>query len=162
MTLLESTDFWFLVSFVAFIFVVRKPIGGALAGMLDGRALQIKEQIERGETLRAEAEARLVDIEQRTANVSREVEKIHVEATAGADMLRRQAAARLEATVRRREQQAMAKIGQAEKAAMSELRQQTTDLAIAAVGKILADDLSPAQSDNFIDDGIAELPTKLH
>ena len=160
--LLESTDFWFLLSFIAFIFVVRKPIGGALVGMIDARAAQIKGQIEQGETLRAEAEARWVDIEQRTANVAREVEKIRVEATAGTDMLRRQAATQLESTMQRREQQAMAKIDRAEKTAVIELRQQTTDLAIAAVRKILADDLPPTDGDRFIDDAIAELPVKLH
>jgi F-type H+-transporting ATPase subunit b len=70
--------------------------------------------------------------------------------------------AELEASMKRREAQAMDKIAQAEAAALQEVRNLTVDLAVAASGRVLAQRLDESQGGKLIDAAIADLPGRLH
>ncbi len=57
---------------------------------------------------------------------------------------------------------AVKRIAQAEKAAVAEVRARAVEVAIEATRRLLAERLTPKQSDSLIDSAIAELPKKLH
>ena len=62
----------------------------------------------------------------------------------------------------RRQQQAVEKIALAETKAIAEVRNQAVDIAIAAVRRLLADDLGAARKATLIDDAIADLSKRLN
>ena len=79
-----------------------------------------------------------------------------------AERLRLHAAADLDSSMKRREAQAMDKIAQAEALALQEVKSLTVDLAIAASGRLIAENMDAAQSAKLVDAAIADLPRNLH
>ena len=79
-----------------------------------------------------------------------------------AGRVRARAEAELEGALKRREQQAMDRIAQAEANAQAQVQNLAADLAIAATRKILTEKMDPATAGKLVDDTIRELPAKLH
>ena len=73
-----------------------------------------------------------------------------------------QAQTDLEQALKRREQQALQKIAQAEAEALEEVRNQAVDLALAASARLLAESLDDTKAASLLDEAIEELPGKLH
>ena len=67
----------------------------------------------------------------------------------------------LEATLERKEKQAMERISQAENEAREEFRTITADLAIAATRQVLSEQIEQSKADELIDEAITELPDRL-
>jgi F-type H+-transporting ATPase subunit b len=63
--------------------------------------------------------------------------------------------------MKRREQQALDRIAQAEAQALADVRNLAADLAVAATQKILTENLDPAKAEALVSDAIAELPRRL-
>ena len=76
--------------------------------------------------------------------------------------MREQAQADLEQALKRREQQALEKIAQAEAEALGEVRNQAVDLAVAASARLLAENLDEEKSARLVDEAIKDLSDKLH
>ena len=72
------------------------------------------------------------------------------------------AAADLEASLKRREKQAMDRIAQAEQSAVDEVRALAVDVAISATRQLLAEQAGSEKGDRLIDDAIKNLGDKLH
>ena len=83
-------------------------------------------------------------------------------AKAEAERAAAQAARDLEAALKRRQALALEKIALAEAQALAEVRNTAVDVAVAAVRRIMAEDLDAARKGKLIDDAIAELPQRLH
>ena len=64
--------------------------------------------------------------------------------------------------MKRRETQAMDKIAQAEALALQEVKNLTVDIAVAAGGRLLVQNLDAQQSAKLIDASIADLRRNLH
>ena len=64
--------------------------------------------------------------------------------------------------MKRREDQAMDKIAQAEALALQEVKNLTVDIAVAAGSRLLAQNLNAQQSAKLIDASIADLQRNLH
>jgi F-type H+-transporting ATPase subunit b len=75
--------------------------------------------------------------------------------------VRAKAETELAAALKRREQQALDRIAQAEAQALAEVRNLAADLAVAATQKILTEKLDPAKAQSLVSDAIAELPRRL-
>ena len=75
--------------------------------------------------------------------------------------MRAKAEADLSAALKRREQQAVDRIAQAEAQAIAEVRNLAADLALDATRKILIDKLDPAKAEKLVTEAIAELPRTL-
>ena len=72
------------------------------------------------------------------------------------------ASSTLEQALKRREQQALEKIAQAEAEALSEVRGQAVDLAVAASARLLADNLDEEKAARLVDEAIKDLSGRLH
>ncbi len=159
---MNAPEFWVLVAFVIFVALVWKKASAAIGSLLDGRAEKIRAELDEAERLHKDAQALLNGYQRRLADAQKEAEAVLAHAREEAARLRAQAGTDLEASLKRREAQAVDRIAQAEAAALAEVRNLTVDVAIGASKRVLAGGLSPAQADTLIEQSIGELPKHLH
>lgn len=158
----SSPEFWVAVAFVIFaglmVWKGTKPILAAL----DARSGRIHQQIEEARSLRAEAERALGEAQRKTREATREAEAILAQAAAEAERLKAQAAESLEATLKRRERNAIDKIAQAETRAVEEVRNRAVEVAVAATARLLQEQMEGAQGDKLVENAITEIGRRLH
>jgi F-type H+-transporting ATPase subunit b len=160
--LLQSAEFWVAVAFVLFvIFMLWKAAKPMMAG-LDARAERIKNELDEAKRLREEAQKLLADYQRKERDAAKEAEAMLAHAREEATRLREKAAEDLKASVKRREQQALDRIAQAEAQAEAQVRAQAVDLAVAATRQILADKLDETQAARLVDEALKDLPGKLN
>jgi F-type H+-transporting ATPase subunit b len=152
---------WVVIAFFLFFILFGKKLWGALAGMLDARAVAVKAELEEAARLRREAEAMLRDAEQQRIDALADAKALIEGAQAEAARLSAAAAAEAEASARRREQMAIDRIAAAEKAAVDDVRLAAADVATIAARQVLAEGLTPAADARLIDQAITQLPAAL-
>jgi F-type H+-transporting ATPase subunit b len=158
----SSPEFWVAVAFIIFVaLIVWKGLTPILAA-LDSRSNRIRQQIEEARSLRAEAERALGEANRKVREATRETEGILAQARAEAERLKRQSAENLEATLKRREQNALDKIAQAETRAVDEVRARAVEVAVAATARLLSEQMDGTRGDKLVEDAIAEVGRKLH
>ncbi len=158
----HDPECWILVAFVAVIVLTWKPASKALGTLLDDRAEKIRTDLDRAAKLREEAQALLADYQKKQREALQEASAIVAAAKAEAERLSAQAAADLEASLKRREQLALQRISQAEEQALADVRAAAVDLAVAATGRLLAEKIDAGRQDALIDSAIKELQGKLN
>ncbi|QCG98188.1 F0F1 ATP synthase subunit B [Azospirillum sp. TSA2s] len=159
---MNAPEFWVFVAFVIFMALVWKKASAAIGTMLDGRAERIRSELDEAERLHKDAQALLNGYQSRLADAQKEAEAVLAHAREEAARLRSQAGSDLEASLKRREAQAMDRIAQAEAAALAEVRNLTVDIAIGASKRVLSGGLPAAQANKLIEQSISELPKHLH
>ena len=70
----STPEFWVLAAFVAFFVLLGKKLVVLIGGALDGRAAQIKAQLDEAERLRKDAEAALAEYKRKHADAIKEAE----------------------------------------------------------------------------------------
>jgi F-type H+-transporting ATPase subunit b len=159
---LQDPEFWVAISFVIFaIFILWKGTKPMLAA-LDARAERIRADLDQAQRLREEAQHLLAEYQRKERDATKEAEAMLAHAREEAQRLREKAAEDLAASVKRREQQALDRIAQAEAQAEAQVRAQAVDLAIAATRQLLADKLDAKQAAKLVEDAIKDIPEKLH
>lgn len=152
---------WIGLAFFIFYGVFGRKIWAIVTGMLDKRAATIRAELDEASRLRTEAEAMLRDAqaqrEQAVKDVQVMLETARTEAANVADAARKEA---VEAA-KRRERMAMDRIGAAEKAAVTEVRQAAADIASRAAERVISQNFGADQDADLIDRGIQGLPTAL-
>lgn len=160
--LLYSAEFWVLIAFLILVGALFKKVSAVLTGGLDARAARIKAQLDEAEKLREDAQSLLAEYQRKHRAASREAEAILARAKSESQRMREQAQADLEQALERRKQQALEKIAQAEAEALSEVRNQAVDLALAASARLLAENLDEAGAARLVDEAIKDVSDKLH
>lgn len=135
---------------------------GPMVAALDKRAERIRRSLVEAEALAGEAERTLSDYKKKQREALAEAERILEHARGEARRIAEQAAIDLEASLKRREQLALDKIAQAEAAALTAVRNQAVDLAIAATADLIRRNLSEAQAGALVDQGLADVARKLN
>jgi F-type H+-transporting ATPase subunit b len=162
MEFLRDPETWIAAAFVVFFVLVSRPIGKAIAKILDERSAKIKNDLDEARRLRDEAQALLAQYAAKQKDAAREAADILTHAREEADIFRKEAAANLTAALARRERMALDKITQAEAQAVAEVRSQAVDLAVVAAQRILEEQMKGPRAGGLIDQAIAELDRKLH
>jgi len=162
MELLRDPETWIAVAFLAFLAVAAKPIFRAVVKGLDARAERIRNDLAEAERLRREAEALLADYQAKQRAAAEEAAGMLARAREEAQVLKKEAAANLEALLKRRERMALDKIAQAEAEAKAEVQARAVDLAVAAAALVLEQQAAGPLSARLIDQAIGELAHKLH
>lgn len=160
--MLYTAEFWVLVSFVIFVALVGRKVWAMGTGMLDSRAERIRQELDEAQRLREDAQSTLATYQRKQRDALKDAEEIVARAREEAERLRKQAEADLEASLKRREQQAMDRIAQAEATALAEVRNLTVDLAVAASRRLLTEGMDEARQQALVDQAIADLPKALH
>jgi F-type H+-transporting ATPase subunit b len=118
--------------------------------------------LDEAEKLREDAQSLLAEYQRKQHAAAEEAAGIVAQAKAEAERIREQAEADLEQALKRREQQAIEKIAQAEAEALGEVRNQAVDLAMAASRRLLADNIDEGKAARLVDEAIKDLSGRLH
>jgi F-type H+-transporting ATPase subunit b len=154
-------EFWVLVAFILFVGFMVWKARKALVGGLDARAARIKAEIDEAQRLREEAQALLAEYQKKQREALGEAEAMVKQAEEEGKRVRAKAETDLAAAMKRREQQALDRIAQAEAQALAEVRNLAADLAVSATQKLLVEKLDAAKAQTLVSDAIAELPRRL-
>ena len=159
---LESPETWVAAAFLIFVaFMLWKAMKPMLAS-LDARAARIKTELDEAQRLRDEAQHLLAEYKRKQRDGIREAEEQLRTAEEEAERQRERAEADLAASLKRREQQALDRIAQAESEALAEVRAMAVDLAVNATRKLLAENVDAKKAEALVDEAIKDLPQKLH
>lgn len=160
--MLQSAEFWVLVSFSLFIILCYKPVSKKLGGVLDGYSANVKKELEEARALKTEAKNMLADYQKKHREAVEEAKNIVDHAKGEADNLKKQTLEELSEKIVRHEKQAMDRIAHAKDRALAEVKEMSVNVAIATSTKILSEVLQTEEGDHFIDEEINALPSKLN
>lgn len=158
----ENPATWVAVAFFVVIGFAARPVMRAMTTGLDARADKIKARIDESEKLREEAKEMLALYQRKQRDSMKEAEDIIAHAKVEAERMAAQAAEDLEASVKRREKQALDRIAQAEASALKEVRDRAIDIAVTATRKVVSESMTPDQATKMVNHSIGELGKKLH
>lgn len=160
--LLGEAEFWVLIAFVISMAIVVWKARGAMLGMLDRRAEKIKAELDEARRLAEEAQKALAQHQLRQRDALKEAEAIIAQARAEAERAAQEGRKDLAAALERRKRLATEKLALEEQKAQNEVRAAAVDIAVAAVRRILAEDLDAQRRAALVDQAIAALPETLH
>jgi F-type H+-transporting ATPase subunit b len=158
-----DATFFALVALI--IFLVIAAYAGAFRQMgagLDSRAARIQKELDDAARLRKEAEALLAEYKQKRLDAEKEAAGIVAQAKADAEDYAAETKRKLAESLDRRAKQAEQKIAQAEAAAVKDVRNAATELAIAAAQSMVAEAAKGAKGADLIADSIAAVKARLN
>jgi F-type H+-transporting ATPase subunit b len=162
MDLLHDPEFWVALVFIGVVILLYKPVMRSVTASLHERAAKIRAQIEEARKLREDAQALLAEYQRKSRDAMAEAEKIIAGARAEAVRLKQEAAAELENSLKRRQEQALERIAQSEAQALAQVRNTAVDVALAAAETLIKESLDPAKKQALADKAIAELPQRMN
>ena len=150
------------VAIACVIFVVLVAWKGTkkLTAGLDQRADAIRKQLDETQNLREEAQAALASYQRQQRDALAEADEIVAQAKADAERLKVQAENVLTATIKRREEQAVERIAQAEATAIKDVRDQAIELAIGVATKIITEKMTKTVQNELVKDASEDLIKK--
>lgn len=157
-----DATFWaFICLLLFFAIIIYLKVPGMIAKVLDARIAKIEEDIAEAARLRAEAEALLVEYEQKRKDAENEAESIVAAARDEATRLTAEAKVALDDLVSRRTKAVEDKIAQAEAQAIAEVKARSADVAIEAARLLLADE-AKEKGAALVDTSIEEVAARLN
>ncbi len=161
--LLSDSSFWLLIAFfVVFGIFIRFGLHKMIASGLDKRAQKIADEINEARKIREEAQELLAQYQRRQREAVDEAAAIIDQAKKDAKRMAAEARDKLDEQMARRTKAMEDKIARAEAQAISEVRGQAADLAVAAAGEIIRERMDSGAQSGFIDKAIAGLRNKLN
>ena len=157
-----QTETWVAIAFIIVAILLYRPVSKALVKTLDGRRDEIKHRLDEAEQLYKDAQKELATHQQRLREAKRDAEEMLKTARTEAERITNAGKRDLEELLQRREQQAMARIAQAEADAVGEVRSVAVDLAVAAAQRIIAENMTPEKAAALADRTIKDLGERLH
>ncbi len=161
--LLQDTSFWVLVAFIIVLGVfARVGLHKTIGAGLDKRSQTIADEINEARKMREEAQELLAQYQRRQLEAEDEAAAIIEQAKKDAQRLTAEAREKIDAQMERRAKSAEEKIARAEAQALSEVRGQTAELAIAAAREIIKERMDSGAQSAFVDKAIADIRDKLN
>ena len=155
-----TPDISVAIAFVIFIVLVAWKGTKKLTAGLDQRAETIRKQLDETQNLREEAQAALASYQRQQRDALAEADEIVAQAKMDAERLKVQAEAVLTATIKRREEQAVERIAQAEATAIKDVRDQAIELAIGVATKIITEKMTKTVQNELVKDASEDLLKK--
>jgi F-type H+-transporting ATPase subunit b len=158
-----DASFFTLVALIIFLGIVAYAGGfKAMGSGLDSRSERIRTDLEHAAKLRKEAEALLAEYKQKRIDAENEAASIVAAAKADAEEYAAETRRKLSESLDRRTRQAEQKIAQAEAAAIKDVRNAATELAIAAAQNMVAQAAKGAKGDELIASSIQAVRNRLN
>jgi F-type H+-transporting ATPase subunit b len=155
-----TPDISVAIAFVIFVVLVAWKGTKKLTAGLDQRADAIRKQLDETQNLREEAQAALASYQRQQRDALAEADEIVAQAKADAERMKVQAENVLTATIKRREEQAVERIAQAEATAIKDVRDQAIELAIGVATKIITEKMTKAVQNELVKDASEDLIKK--
>lgn len=146
-----------LAMLVLFAVVLWKKVPGAIAGGLDKKIAEIRQQLDEAKALRTEAEALRDEYAAKIAASEKDAEMIMAGAREEADAVLARAEADSKTMVARRQRMAEDKIAAAERAAIAEVKAKAVTAAAAASKLLIAKTHDKKADKKLADEVIASL-----
>ncbi|QYZ71906.1 F0F1 ATP synthase subunit B [Neotabrizicola shimadae] len=160
---LWNTNFVVTLAFLLFVGIIIWAKAPAKVGaMLDGRAAQIKAELDEAKALREEARALLSSYEKKQKEVQEQSARIVASAREEAEAAAAQAKEDLKVSIARRLAAAEDQIAAAEASAIREVRERAIAVAVAAAGDVLSKQMTAEGASASIDTAIDQVAAKLH
>ncbi len=162
-SLFADTSFWVSLGFVIVMIIFwRMGVHKTIAKSLDDRSQKISTELDEARRLREEAQEMLAQYQRRQREAEDEAASIIEQAKKDAERLGREAKDKINEQLERRTKAAEEKIARAEAQAISEVRNQTTDLAVDAARTIIRDRMDSGAQNAMVDNSINDLRSKLN
>ena len=155
-----TPDISVAIAFVIFVVLVAWKGTKKLTAGLDRRADAIRKQLDETQNLREEAQAALASYQRQQRDALVEADEIVAQAKADAERMKVQAENVLTATIKRREEQAVERIAQAEATAIKDVRDQAIELAIGVATKIITEKMTKTVQNELVKDASEDLMKK--
>lgn len=152
-----EAEFWVGAAFVLVVLMLARPVGKAIMGLLRGRGEQIANRIHEAVTLKEDAQKMLAEYERKFRGAEKEAAEMLKRSEHEVDVLKRDTLLKLEADMKKREQDAKMHLALAESSASDEVAAKTAEITIKAVKEILAKEMDETLHKKLIDDAIKEL-----
>lgn len=158
-----DASFWALIGLIIFLGIMAYiKVPAMMAGALDKRADQIRNELEQAKKLREEAQQLLAEYQRKRKEAEAEAAGILSAAEKEAAILRDEAKAKTEEYVSRRTAMAEQKIQQAEADAINEVRAAAVDLAVVAAENLIGKKVDSKTSDALFKASLGDLKTRLN
>lgn len=161
-SLLSEPKVWIAVAFITFFAMFGKKLVGAMLRGLDARSETIARDLEEARRLREEANAVLNAYRTKHAESIKEAEEILHRARMDAERMVATAQAELKQLLDTRTRMAEAKISQAEKQAVDDVRGHVIDITISAAKALIMENIQAMPGDELIRRAIADIERKVH
>lgn len=158
----SDPTFWTAVGFVIFVAAIGRAVWRMATKALDDRAAGIRASLDDAAALREEAQAMLAEYKRKQQGAEAEAEAVLAHAREEAERMGREAALALEEALKRREQQALAKIAQAEQEALADVRAHAVRLSAAAARTLIERHMDKPRADRLVAESVESLPRHLH
>ena len=155
-----TPDISVAIAFVIFVVLVAWKGTKKITAGLDQRADAIRKQLDETQNLREEAHAALASYQRQQRDALAAADEIVAQAKADAERLKVQAENVLTATIKRREEQAVERIAQAEATAIKDVRDQAIELAIGVATKMISEKMSKTVQNELVKDAAEDLMKK--
>lgn len=150
----------FLFIFLGILYWANVP--GLIAGALDKRSKEIRNELDEARKLREEAQSLLADYQRKAREAEQEAEGIIAQAQREAEIYAAETREKLKETLERRTKAADLKIAQAETQAINEVRQAAVEAATKAAEKILASKAQGEKANDLITASIDEVKSRMN
>ena len=158
----HDPQFWVLVAFIIFIVIVFKPVRSMLILGLDRRIKEIKDNIQKAETIKNESQQTLSEIKKRQNNVKQEILIIKNSAKEKINLIEQHSNQKLKEQINKHNQLAKIKITQMTRDANTQVHQYIVKNAINTTIKILEKKLDKLEKQKLINQSIKELNSVLN
>ncbi len=149
-----SLIFWEVVSFAILFVVLYKFAFPPILEILETRERKIRESLEQADRHRTEAERKMQEYEAKLAAAAKEAEGLLAAARERAQRVQEENEQRLQADAERIKGDAQREIEAAQRRAIQEIRNQTTDLALLVAEKVVGRSLSDADHRRLADEAL--------
>ena len=158
LTLEPGMLIWTMVTFALLLWILKKLAWKPLLTGLENRENKIREDLQKAENSRIEAENLLREHKHLLERSESEARKIIDEAKSTAESLKQGIVDSANEQARQMAAQAKAEIQREKDTALSQLREEVADLAVRAAGKILGEELDAEKHRKLVNDFISNIP----
>ncbi|HTR02093.1 MAG TPA: ATP synthase F0 subunit B [Thermoanaerobaculia bacterium] len=148
---------WQFLNLALFLGVLLYFIAKPLATAFRQRQEEIERRRLEAEKRRESVDRLAADIRERASRIEREIEEIRRQGKADGEEARRSLGERAIAEAERIREQAVEEVERRFAAARAQLRQQAAELTTDAAGKILSREITPADRERLLADGVSRL-----
>ena len=153
----NQAETWVAIAFILFIVLIIKLGWKNIGKMLDGRAENIKKELDDARNLREEAQSLLADYQRKKRDAENEALEIIDFAKKEADNLILETKKKLEETLERKSNLANEKIEMAYSQALESAQTKAIDLAISLSKNLITDNINVTKKSEAIEESIAEI-----
>ena len=147
---LINESLWVALSFGVFVALVWKKARSAISAALDKRSEDIRNNLDEAKTLREEAQNELQKYQRLQREATDQAKEIIANAEKAALQIEEAAKKNAEASIKRRKDQAEAKIKALEVEATQDIRNRAAQLATAAAADLIRENMDQVAANNLL------------